>query len=269
MFQFKPITDLPRLPPTLLILSASCLLAGLIVYLTPVNREWMLWLNHLTPGLDPFWSFMTQFGDGGAALLLLLVFTRFSRIGTALSLKVFLIGSLLSPAIKSWVASPRPLGVFEAGQINTIGSPPSSANSMPSGHSMTIFAAVAVLCLCFSLKGPRWPWAVLLALFACLVALSRIMVGAHWPADVLAGAGLGLLAAWLAAGWESLRPWQTYLQTRTAHGCLLLTEVILVGYLLSAATATSAERLAFDLIATVGMAGALSRLSFIRRQPWA
>ena len=269
MLQFKPFADLRRLQLTLLILSASCLLAGLIVYLTPLNREWMLWLNHSTPGLDPFWSFLTQFGEGGAALLLLLVFTRFSRIGTALSLKVFLIGSLLSPAIKSWVASPRPLGVFDAGLINTIGAPPASANSMPSGHSMTVFAAVAVLCLCFSLRGKRWPWAVLLALFATLVAESRIMVGAHWPADVLAGAGLGLLAAWLALAWENLRPWQPYLQTRKAHGCLLLTEVVLVVYLLSAATATSAERLAFDLIATVGIAGALSRLTFIRRLPWA
>jgi len=229
----------------------------------------MIWLNHLTPGVDPLWSFLTQFGEGGAALLLLLVFTRFSRIGTAVSLKVFLLGSLLSPALKAWVASPRPLGVFDAGLINTIGNPPASANSMPSGHSMTVFAAVAVLCLCFSLKGKRWPLAVLLALFATLVAVSRVMVGAHWPADVLAGAGLGLLAAWLALAWENLRPWQPYLQTRTAHGCLLLTEVVLVGYLLSAATATSAERLAFDLIATVGIAGALSRLSFIRRQPWA
>ena len=48
-----------------------------------------------------------------------------------------------------------------------------------------------------------------------------------------------------------------------------MTEVVLAGYLLTAATATSAERLAFDLIATVGIAGAMSRLSFIRRQPWA
>jgi len=265
----KPATGLPSLHLPLLILSGSCLFGGLLLFLSPLNREWMLWLNHLTPGFDLLWSFLTQFGEGGAALLLLLVFTRFSRNGTALSLKVFLLGSLLSPLIKTWLASPRPLGVFDADQINAIGNPPTSANSLPSGHSMTVFAAIAVLCLCFSLKSKRWPMAVLLALFATLVALSRIMVGAHWPADVLAGAGLGLLAAWLAAGWESLRPWQTYLQTRTAHGCLLLTEVVLVAYLLSAATATSAERLAFDMIATVGIAGALSRLSFIRRQPWA
>jgi hypothetical protein len=95
------------------------------------------------------------------------------------------------------------------------------------------------------------------------------MVGAHWPADVLAGAGAGLALAWLAWRWESLQAWQPQLQTLNAQWCLLLTEAILTVYLLSASTVTSAERLAFDLIATVGIAGAVSRWLFIRRHAWA
>ena len=233
------------------------------------NHCWIsgLWLNHLTPGLDDFWSFITQFGDGGAALLLLLVITRFSQNGNALSLKIFLLGSLLSPLLKSWVSSPRPLGVMQADLLNSIGQPPSGANSMPSGHSLTAFAAIGVIFLCFSFKARHLPLAVLLVLLAVLVALSRVMVGAHWPADVLAGAGLGLGVALLAQRWEALQAWQPYLQRRPAQWSLLLTECVLAGYLLTATTATAAERLAFDLIATVGIAGAMSRLSFIRRQP--
>ena len=265
MFQPIPAPDKPRLTLLLLILSGAFILGGLLLFQSPLNLQAMLWLNHLTPGLDDFWSF----GEGGAALLLLLVTTRFSLSGNALSLKIFLLGSLLSPLLKSWVASPRPLGVIEAGLLNSIGQPPSGASSMPSGHSLTVFAALGVILLCFPLKARHWPVAALLVLLAVLVALSRIMVGAHWPADVLAGAGTGLAVALLAKRWEGLQSWQPYLQRRPAQWSLLLTEVVLAGYLLTAATATSAERLAFDLIATVGIAGAMSRLSFIRRQPWA
>ena len=243
------------------------MLGGLVLFLSPMNLQAMLWLNHLTPGLDDFWTFITQFGDGGAALLLLLVITRFSQNGNALSLKIFLLGSLLSPLLKSWVSSPRPLGVMQADLLNSIGQPPSGANSMPSGHSLTAFAAIGVIFLCFSFKARHLPLAVLLVLLAILVALSRVMVGAHWPADVLAGAGLGLGVALLAKRWEALQAWQPYLQRRPAQWSLLLTECVLAGYLLTATTATAAERLAFDLIATVGIAGAMSRLSFIRRQP--
>jgi len=140
---------------------------------------------------------------------------------------------------------------------------------MPSGHSLTVFAGIGVILLCFSLKARHWPVAALLVLLAVLVALSRVMVGAHWPADVLAGAGSGLAVALLAQRWEASQAWQPYLQRRPAQWGLLLTEIVLAGYLLTATTATAAERMAFDLIATIGIAGAMSRLSFIRRQPWA
>ena len=269
MFPPTPAPVLPRQTLLLWLCAGALMVSGLWFFFSPLNLQAMLWLNHLTPGLDGFWSFVTQFGEGGAALLWLLVITRFSPGGNAVSLKVFLLGSLLSPLLKSWVASPRPLGLIQADLLNSIGQPPSGANSMPSGHSLTVFAAVGVIFLSFHIKARHWPVAVLLALLATLVALSRIMVGAHWPADVLAGAGAGLALAWLAWRWESVQAWQPQLQTRNAQWCLLLTEAILTVYLLSASTVTSAERLAFDLIATLGIAGAVSRWLFIRRHTWA
>jgi membrane-associated phospholipid phosphatase len=61
--------------------------------------------------------------------------------------------------------------------------------SFPSGHATTAFALAALLALWY----PRWA-AGFLAL-AGLVALSRVVLGAHFPSDVLAGAALGTAVA--------------------------------------------------------------------------
>lgn len=60
--------------------------------------------------------------------------------------------------------------------------------SFPSGHTVTVCALAAALALIW--RPLAWPGAAL----ALLVGLSRIMVGAHWPSDVLAAAWLGI--AW-------------------------------------------------------------------------
>jgi hypothetical protein len=80
-------------------------------------------------------------------------------------------------------------------------------NSFPSGHSATAFMMAGIMCLVYRNWGLR---ALLLAL-ASLVALSRVAVGAHWPIDVVGGAGLG----WLAAGAGHLiAKWSPYAELR-------------------------------------------------------
>ncbi len=57
--------------------------------------------------------------------------------------------------------------------------------SFPSGHATTAFAAALVLALWY----PRW--AGVFVGLAVLVGLSRVVLGSHFPSDVLAGALLG------------------------------------------------------------------------------
>jgi undecaprenyl-diphosphatase len=79
--------------------------------------------------------------------------------------------------------------------------------SLPSNHASNMFALAAVGWL--GLR--RWRWA--LALLAAGVAYSRVYLGVHYPADVLAGAvwggalgwGLTALAARLWPGWFETR----------------------------------------------------------------
>lgn len=250
----------------LLILSVAFFLSGVCLSASPLNQAWMLSVNHLVSNIDPMWSFLTQFGEGGAALLLLLTLTQRSPTGTALSVKCFLLGSLLSPLLKTWFSHPRPLGVLGPELIHTIGVPAAASNAMPSGHSMTVVAAVTLLFWCLPAGRPfKWLGAFMVA-FAILVALSRVMVGAHWPSDVIAGAGVGIFVVWLANAWEHRQPFEVMLQTRRGQACLLMTETGLVLYLFLASTHNNAEQLAFDLIATVGIAGALSRWRHLRQQ---
>jgi len=74
--------------------------------------------------------------------------------------------------------------------------------SFPSGHA--IAAAVTALGLVIVLAPPghaRWTWERRAALYASLMAMSRVYLRAHWLSDVVGGA---LLGAGLAIGWPAL-----------------------------------------------------------------
>jgi membrane-associated phospholipid phosphatase len=105
-------------------------------------------------------------------------------------LAVFSVGYVLEGEIigflKPWLDFPRPPLALPAGAVHIVGQA-EFHHSLPSGH-----AAFAML-----LAASLWPVAIRparvgLALFVCWVGLSRISLGAHFPADVLAGFALSL-----------------------------------------------------------------------------
>lgn len=61
-----------------------------------------------------------------------------------------------------------------------------SNNSFPSGHTMTAFCAAVILGDAYHCEWLTYP-------LAGLVGYARLYSRRHWPADVLAGAGMGLL----------------------------------------------------------------------------
>jgi undecaprenyl-diphosphatase len=71
--------------------------------------------------------------------------------------------------------------------------------SMPSGHSTTAFAAALAL-------GALFPRArVALWIYAALVAASRVILTAHYPSDVIAGAVVGACGALIVRRWFAAR----------------------------------------------------------------
>ncbi len=75
------------------------------------------------------------------------------------------------------------------------------SQSFPSGHATTAFA----VCFVVSFISPRWfPW---MLLFAITIGLSRIVVGAHYPTDTIAGALVGALGAYAVRNVFASRGW--------------------------------------------------------------
>lgn len=95
---------------------------------------------------------------------------------------------LLYKLLKRFTRRPRPFHA-DAGVIAHM--PPLDEYSFPSGHTMHAVG--------FSIIAIAWfpQLALPLVAFSLLVALSRVVLGLHYPSDVLAGAMLG---AGLGAG---------------------------------------------------------------------
>lgn len=140
--------------------------------------------------IDPMWL-VTRMGDGESRVLaVLLVGVGLWRAGAgAKALWLLLMvgsGLLLSPLCKLLIDRPRP-GVLV--HLDVV-----SNASYPSGHAMG--AAILALSLGFLFRG--LPVRTILAAYVLLVALSRLILGVHWPSDIVGGLLIG--AFWTLAG---------------------------------------------------------------------
>ena len=71
--------------------------------------------------------------------------------------------------------------------------------SLPSGHATNVFAALVAV-------GLVWPrLRVIMLVYALIIAASRVIVLAHHPSDVIAGAIVGTLGALLVRDWFAVR----------------------------------------------------------------
>lgn len=93
-----------------------------------------------------------------------------------------LTGTLVYSVLKKRTLRPRPYELLKNVRCMT---PPLDAFSFPSGHTLHAVVFTSVALAYFPLL---WP---LLLPFTLLVAISRPVLGLHYPSDVLAGAVLG------------------------------------------------------------------------------
>lgn len=164
--------------------------------LLKINRDWT------SPALDAAMPVFTNlqkvpwFVYGVAPALLALWLWK----GRRNALKVLVVAALAMASsdfiayrvIKPWVSRPRPEFTVTGVDVRV---PNGGRYGFPSNHAANSAAAAAVLSAAYPAG------ALLFAALAGAVGYSRIYVGAHYPADVLAGLLLGAGIGW---AWAAL-----------------------------------------------------------------
>ena len=158
----------------------------------PLDRQIYeaLYAGH-RPALLTIARIITFFGEpamlisAGLFAAALLIWQKRMRLALVV-LVVVLVGRSLSELQKVWVGRPRP--DLEP-HLVVVGNP-----SFPSGHA----ASSMIFCLTIALAltaGTRWqrPAVAVALLISFLIGSSRVMLGVHWPSDVVGGWAFGML----------------------------------------------------------------------------
>ncbi|MCL4499302.1 MAG: phosphatase PAP2 family protein [Chloroflexi bacterium] len=164
-----------------------------VVFISRIDDLVLVLFNRLgaIPGVAPISSLISAVGNIyiWLAIAFFLLVTRRQR-----ALRLFVVGFaavaatvLLTDLIKHLVAKPRPYEVLP--YIVRYGNVELS-RSFPSGHASQAFAAAAVLSA--GVKKWRLVWFAI----AIAIAASRMILGVHYPSDVIAAALLGFVIGW-------------------------------------------------------------------------
>jgi membrane-associated phospholipid phosphatase len=202
-----------------LLVTAGFVLLLFVVYFVDVPV--VLWAESTLEPVHGVFEFITEFGESIwillPALILLPLTWLLARVARPLTVRVallqmtgiwafILVGvglpGLLINLVKRVIGRGRPLNLEEPDApvfqylLNDW-----TYQSFPSGHATTAFA----FCFVASFLAPRTlPWMLALA---TLIALSRIIIGAHYPTDVLGGVVLGTLGAYAVRNFFAARGW--------------------------------------------------------------
>lgn len=153
------------------------------------------WLNRIggRRWIRPLFRTISQLGDGvfWYALITLLALSGAEHgVQAALHLAaVSIVCLLLYRLLKNSIRRPRPCAEHRSITAHIA---PLDEFSFPSGHTLHATAFSLIACYYFPLLG------YVLVPFTVLVAVSRVLLGMHYPSDVLAAIAIGGLLSGLS-----------------------------------------------------------------------
>ncbi|MFM2052912.1 MAG: hypothetical protein RL456_949 [Pseudomonadota bacterium] len=181
-----------------MMLAAVLTCAGLALHGAPWDRAVFAWLNQQGARMPVAGSMLSVAGLGLSAFIGLAATCAAKARPRLLAALIwcFPVGGAITHVLKRLLEVPRPAAVLSPETVWVIGEP-LLRGAMPSGHALT----AAAVCALIWLGGPAWrAWRMPVLAMACGVMMARVMVAAHWPSDVLVGAGLGVMTGW--TGWQ-------------------------------------------------------------------
>ncbi|WP_299195146.1 phosphatase PAP2 family protein [uncultured Amphritea sp.] len=188
--QFLARNDVAALKQLMLV-AAGLLITALLLWITAGYHGAFHLLNQFTPAFpEAFWQIITFMGDTTLALTLALIIARRNPAILWVIFIAAIYGTLVTHGLKNLFGAGRPPVELVAGEYNLVGKAFRNG-SFPSGHSLTAFVFVSIAYYFFTQPLLRRA----LLLLGGLVALSRVMVAAHWPVDILVGSAFGILVA--------------------------------------------------------------------------
>jgi membrane-associated phospholipid phosphatase len=190
------------------VIAALMGLAGALLARTPADRTIFIAVNEWGARVPVIASALSVLGLGAAMFVLSGVIGLRRPDVPAAVLLTLLVGGLAVHSVKLLAGASRPLAALGPDTVHVIGSA-LRAHSMPSGHAAAYGAVAAMVWTALWPGGPawrRWALAAPVTVLAVAGALARVVVGAHWPSDLLVGAALGAIAGTLvvATQWGRL-----------------------------------------------------------------
>jgi len=158
------------------------------------NACLFLFVNrHYSDFADFFFRYLTNLGDGIIAALLIVILLWISYRDALTFLIITLAITIIVNILKDHIFPElnRPVAYFGTSEILHLipGYDPPTLSTFPSGHTATAFSVGLYISILIKNRYLK----LVLFLVAFLVGYSRMYISAHFPADVVTGALIGVL----------------------------------------------------------------------------
>lgn len=196
---------------------AAAGLCAAVLSVAGLNEGLFHALNAAASGGAALWSSVTVMGDALFVLVLFLPFVVRRPDIVWAAILAALVATFASHVFKELLELPRPAAVLDRETMHIIG-PVLKKHAFPSGHATAAFTFASVV----ALRLARAPVSAAVITLAAIVALSRVVVAAHWPVDVFGGAAVGWLSGLAAVTLAERWRWGLRCGPQRAFGLFLL-----------------------------------------------
>ena len=182
-------------------LFAVFLIFGAVLFFFIEKGDMVLAINRFaTDGQDKFFKIYTDLGLGIVWVFVCIVFLFIGFYRAILSLFILAFNGIFTFLFKQVLfhGMPRPTGYFPVEKFHHFieGFDYHTANSFPSGHTITAFSIAFFLAYAFRNKA----LSVLFFIYALTIGISRMYLLQHFFMDIYVGAILGYISTLLGIG---------------------------------------------------------------------